>query len=493
MMVCSPCYFLSPPDTNIFATLRTALPEAGVSREEMLGAESQNMFDFYDNPNDGGGGDDNGDDDEEDSEEASVGDVRQFVLPVGSVQLAGDEATESERRAVFPGRGQQLRIPIRAGDNTAEELDRNHCALRRRSAGIASRNPSHPGDEMAESARGRFAVQRDSAAVEKRNESSPDNDERTDNVHSPVLANGGEANPLENSKDGSNDEGLERLLRKWGEANNVADMSEILPPELSERRQAFLPQPSTSKDQNAAQAQPPARPSPDDEEDDWDAETVTGDGEESVPKQKSPGAPLLAESSPKGKGFGLATGNDMVERQILDTATLESAGRIPASRPTDHASGAGHKGLPPQGAANETPSVSRAFTEAKPTAAAACGAADEITTKFPKKAPPASLSSAILCGRTNDTEDKSSFGKSNTTNESNIPAKDAAPVPAAASATAPDKPRPTTTRRHIPQSQDPTARPLPTLQPAQQQNLSIGGLILPATASVVRKKKKRRS
>ena len=85
--------------TLSFALMILALPEAGVSREEMLGAESQNMFDFYDNAK--AGGDCDAGNDGEDSD-ASVGDPGQFVLPPRSIQLAGDEPTEAERE-VFTG------------------------------------------------------------------------------------------------------------------------------------------------------------------------------------------------------------------------------------------------------------------------------------------------------------------------------------------------------------------------------------------------------
>lgn len=90
----------------------SALPGAGVFREEMLGAESQNMFDFYDNHTGGG--------DHEDSDiDISVGDDggEQFVLPPRSVQLAGEESTEAEKSKSSTDRDGEMRVTSKTVDD----------------------------------------------------------------------------------------------------------------------------------------------------------------------------------------------------------------------------------------------------------------------------------------------------------------------------------------------------------------------------------------
>lgn len=72
----------------------------------MLGAESQNMFDFYDNPTAGG-------DCEDSDSSVGDGDDEQFVLPPQSVQLAGEESTEAvKEREISTGHDLEMEMRV---------------------------------------------------------------------------------------------------------------------------------------------------------------------------------------------------------------------------------------------------------------------------------------------------------------------------------------------------------------------------------------------
>eukprot|EP00977_Amphora_coffeiformis_P025705 scaffold21589_cov155-Amphora_coffeaeformis.AAC.2 len=258
-----------------------ALPEAGVSREEMLGAESQNMFDFYDNPNDGGDGD--GAIDGEDSD-ASVRDRRQFVLPPRSIQFAGDEPTEAEREA-STGLGRPL-------------------------GGVGIRVSSQAGDDPAESERDRFPRRRREAVI-------------TPLAAAPSSADFEEPAASESTGEAERRrwlESAERALRRWSEAHNVADISVIRPPRPpSESGEPLSPQPSPAKVQSSVDAKLPANPSShgqsSSENDGWDDETVVDGGQSPVAE--------VEKREPLGTGVTMAHG------QIKDTPALDPSSRVP--------------------------------------------------------------------------------------------------------------------------------------------------------------------
>ena len=174
------------------------MPDAGVSREEMLGAESQNMFDFYDND-----GEEEVDSDSE--EDASTG-ARGFVLPRGSVQMAGE----------------------------GSELARNAIAVRQRARALEESRSRRPTNgEYAGSGEptdsGRNGVHR--RVRQPTSASGP--------VEEPAIAHGGSASAnvegalaareeAEAEARRKWEEASERALRRWAAANNV-DLPSVMP------------------------------------------------------------------------------------------------------------------------------------------------------------------------------------------------------------------------------------------------------------------------
>jgi mitogen-activated protein kinase organizer 1 len=201
-----------------------------VGQEEMLGAESQNMFDFY------GNDEDDNDDDDAASEEDPGEDTGGIVVPRGALQVAGESGGESLASSSRTLHGELPQMFLRQGTvdypsaqpGEATGLNENPVVVQHR-----LRDPGAMGGQPIME----VLVPPSSQGVSRPDEPSVHN--RRENFSENVGSN----SPL--------DAASKRLVEAWAEANSMA-VSDVLPREQFASAENVESRPETSQTNTVA-------------------------------------------------------------------------------------------------------------------------------------------------------------------------------------------------------------------------------------------------